>query len=65
MAMVDCYNAKYASLHVRVTNRAALNLYRDTLKFRFWNVVIFSIHEVEKKYYADGEDAYSMRKKLQ
>ena len=26
--MVELYSARYVSLHVRVTNRAALNLYR-------------------------------------
>ncbi|RXG70207.1 N-alpha-acetyltransferase 10 [Armadillidium vulgare] len=32
-AMVECFNAKYVSLHVRESNRAALNLYTNTLKF--------------------------------
>lgn len=32
-AMVECFNAKYVSLHVRKSNRAALNLYTNTLKF--------------------------------
>ncbi|KTW26742.1 hypothetical protein T552_02746 [Pneumocystis carinii B80] len=52
-AMVDNFQAKYVSLHVRKTNRAALKLYRDSLNF----VVV----GVEKEYYADGEDAFSMR----
>ncbi|TPX38048.1 hypothetical protein SmJEL517_g00067 [Synchytrium microbalum] len=52
-AMVEVFNAQYCSLHVRKSNRAALQLYRDTLGFL--------VHEVEKKYYADGEDAYAMR----
>lgn len=56
-AMRECFNAEYVSLHVRVGNKAALRLYQETLKF--------TIHEVEKKYYADGEDAYSMRRQLQ
>ncbi|KAI8096690.1 acyl-CoA N-acyltransferase [Halteromyces radiatus] len=51
--MIEVFNAHYVSLHVRKTNRAAIGLYRDTLKF--------SVHEIEKKYYADGEDAYAMR----
>ncbi|GBC06443.1 hypothetical protein RclHR1_06830011 [Rhizophagus clarus] len=55
--MVEVFNAQYVSLHVRKSNRAALNLYKDTLKF--------GIHKVEEKYYADGEDAYAMRKELQ
>ncbi|KAI9137490.1 putative N-terminal acetyltransferase complex subunit ARD1 [Paraphysoderma sedebokerense] len=52
-AMKDVFDSHYVSLHVRKSNRAALHLYRDTLGF--------SIHEIEKKYYADGEDAYAMR----
>ncbi|EEB09427.1 NatA N-acetyltransferase complex catalytic subunit Ard1 [Schizosaccharomyces japonicus yFS275] len=54
--MVEVYGAKYASLHVRKTNRTALHLYRDTLKF--------AVEGIESKYYADGEDAYAMRKDL-
>ncbi|XP_033647447.1 N-alpha-acetyltransferase daf-31-like [Asterias rubens] len=55
-AMVECFNAKYVSLHVRMSNRAALQLYQHTLKF--------SISEIEPKYYADGEDAYAMKRDL-
>ncbi|XP_064399882.1 N-alpha-acetyltransferase 10-like isoform X2 [Halichondria panicea] len=55
-AMVECYGAKYVSLHVRVSNRAALHLYETTLKFKR--------EEVEAKYYADGEDAYAMKRSL-
>lgn len=55
-AMVECFNAQYVSLHVRKSNRAALNLYTNSLKFK--------IIEVEPKYYADGEDAYAMRRDL-
>ena len=32
-AMVETFNAKYVSLHVRKSNRAALNLYKTALKF--------------------------------
>ena len=32
-AMVECFNAQYVSLHVRKSNRAALHLYTETLKF--------------------------------
>ncbi|XP_070489986.1 N-alpha-acetyltransferase daf-31 [Chironomus tepperi] len=56
MAMVECFDAQYVSLHVRKSNRAALNLYTNSLKFK--------ILEIEPKYYADGEDAYSMRRDL-
>jgi len=55
-AMVECFNAQYVSLHVRKSNRAALHLYNKTLGF--------SISEIEPKYYADGEDAYAMRRDL-
>jgi len=55
-AMIESFNAKYVSLHVRVSNRAALNLYMNTLGFQ--------ISEVEPRYYADGEDAYAMKRDL-
>lgn len=55
-AMVECFDAQYVSLHVRKSNRAALNLYTNSLCFK--------ILEIEPKYYADGEDAYSMRRDL-
>lgn len=55
-AMFETYNAVYVSLHVRVSNVAALALYRDTLGFK--------VIGTEAKYYADGEDAYSMRMDL-
>lgn len=51
--MRECFNAEYCSLHVRKSNVAAYHLYTVTLKYK--------LHEVEKGYYADGEDAYSMR----
>ncbi|KAK9450268.1 acyl-CoA N-acyltransferase [Limtongia smithiae] len=54
--MAECYNAQYVSLHVRKSNRAALHLYRNTLKFE--------VNEIEKAYYGDGEDAYAMKKDL-
>ena len=43
-------------MHVRKSNRAALNLYMNTLHF--------TVSEIEPKYYADGEDAYAMRREL-
>ncbi|PBP25054.1 N-acetyltransferase complex ARD1 subunit [Diplocarpon rosae] len=52
-AMVETFQAQYVSLHVRISNIAALRLYRDTLGFEN--------EKVEAKYYADGEDAYSMK----
>lgn len=52
-AMAEVFNASYVSLHVRMSNMAALHLYRDTLGFE--------VEKIEAKYYADGEDAYAMR----
>jgi N-alpha-acetyltransferase 10/11 len=54
--MAETYGAHYVSLHVRVSNVAALHLYRDTLGFK--------VDKIEAKYYADGEDAFSMRMDL-
>lgn len=51
--MVETFGAQYVSLHVRMSNTAALRLYRDTLGFKN--------EKVEAKYYADGEDAYAMK----
>ena len=51
--MRDVFSAEYVSLHVRRSNRAAFHLYTETLKYE--------INDVEKGYYADGEDAYDMR----
>ncbi|KAH8693279.1 N-terminal acetyltransferase A complex catalytic subunit ard1 [Talaromyces proteolyticus] len=55
-AMAESHRAHYVSLHVRMSNNAALRLYRDTLGFE--------VEKVESKYYADGEDAYAMRNDL-
>lgn len=55
-ALCESFGAQYVSLHVRKSNRAALHLYRDTLKFENTSI--------EKSYYQDGEDAYAMRKDL-
>ncbi|KAL2780495.1 N-alpha-acetyltransferase 11 [Daubentonia madagascariensis] len=55
-AMIENFSARYVSLHVRKSNRAALHLYSNTLNFQ--------VSEVEPKYYADGEDAYAMKRDL-
>jgi len=55
-SMVEIYNVSYVSLHVRETNFAAYHLYKDTLNFEQ--------HGIELKYYADGENAFDMRRKL-
>jgi hypothetical protein len=51
--MQEVFNSEYVSLHVRKSNRAAFHLYSVTLNYQ--------VHDVEKGYYADGEDAYDMR----
>lgn len=51
--MADVFSAEYVSLHVRRSNKAAFHLYSVTLAYE--------IADVEKGYYADGEDAYDMR----
>jgi peptide alpha-N-acetyltransferase len=51
--MSEVFEAEYVSLHVRKSNRAAFHLYSVTLKYQ--------VNDVEKGYYADGEDAYDMR----
>lgn len=56
-AMAESHRAHFVSLHVRMSNVAALRLYRDTLGFE--------VEKVEDGYYADGEDAYAMRLNLQ
>jgi peptide alpha-N-acetyltransferase len=55
-AMAETFQAHYVSLHVRVSNTPALHLYRDTLGF--------TVDKIEPKYYADGENAFSMRMDL-
>ncbi len=52
--MQHILGAQYVSLHVRESNRAALGLYRDRLKYE--------VIEKEEGYYADGESAYMMVK---
>ena len=52
-ALMTTYKTISCSLHVRVSNKAALHLYCDTLGYE--NV------GTEAAYYADGEDAHNMR----
>ncbi len=47
-AMMEVFGAQYCSLHVRKSNTAAFHLYRYTLGY--------DIHDIEAKYYADGEE---------
>ena len=52
--MQESFDAEYVALHVRRSNHAAFHLYSQTLAY--------TINDIEKGYYADGEDAYDMRK---
>mmetsp|Transcript_30761 Transcript_30761/g.100121 ORF Transcript_30761/g.100121 Transcript_30761/m.100121 type:complete len:186 (+) Transcript_30761:117-674(+) len=54
--MEEVFEAEFVSLHVRRSNRAAIHLYTQTLKYE--------VHAIEDRYYADSEDAYDMRKVL-
>lgn len=51
--MEEVFSSEYVSLHVRKSNRAAFHLYSVTLAY--------VVNDIEKGYYADGEDAYDMR----
>lgn len=46
--MKQVFKAEYVSLHVRKSNYAAYHLYTETLGYEQ--------HDVEKGYYADGEE---------
>ncbi|EAK88014.1 N-acetyltransferase subunit ARD1 [Cryptosporidium parvum Iowa II] len=51
--MQSIYNAPYCSLHVRISNYTAKNLYQKALNYK--------VDSIEAKYYADKEDAYFMK----
>ena len=53
-AAEDVFGGKYISLHVRCTNEAALALYHTNLGYK--------VHDIDKQYYGDKEDAYEMKK---
>jgi len=50
--MSDRYEVDYVSLHVRLTNYAAIKLYSNRLQY--------TLQEQVSRYYADGEDALLM-----
>ena len=54
--MKNVFQCDCVSLHVRVSNRAALALYKDVLGY--------DIKSTDIAYYADKEDAYDMRLKF-
>merc|ERR1711934_1124432 len=51
-SMVETFEAKHVSLHVRKSNMGALHLYSQTLGY--------AVKDIAKAYYADSEDAYEM-----
>lgn len=53
LRMQESFGAVFCSLHVRYTNMAAKHLYSETLGYK--------VTDIEKGYYADGEDAYAMK----
>ena len=53
-SMDEVFQSPFVSLHVRISNKAAIHLYK--------NILEYDIHDVEEQYYADGENAYDMRK---
>ncbi len=55
-AMASVYNVSTVTLHVRKSNVAAIRLYSQTLGFETTGV--------DGKYYADGEDAFAMKKSI-
>lgn len=55
--MKEIFDGHSVSLHVRKSNKGAIHLYKDTLKF--------NVNGVEAKYYADKEDAYKMTLDMQ
>lgn len=40
-SMREVFKAAYVSLHVRVSNKAALHLYQETLKFKYLHSFLF------------------------
>merc|ERR1711990_62807 len=56
-SMVETFEAKHVSLHVRKSNMGAYHLYSQTLGYK--------IKDVAKAYYADSEDAYEMELDLE
>jgi ribosomal-protein-alanine N-acetyltransferase len=55
MENMDLYNAKQCFLEVRVSNKAAVNLYKN---------LGFKVARVIRGYYVDREDAYVMSREL-
>ena len=53
---MDVFKCDACSLRVRITNRAAYTLYSEILGY--------TTRDIEKSYYADGEDAYDMQLKF-
>ena len=54
ISLFHFYKASHITLHVRVSNSAAIHLYKKKLGFE--------VSSTDEKYYADGEDAFNMKK---
>eukprot|EP00594_Rhizosolenia_setigera_P018929 CAMPEP_0178966618 /NCGR_PEP_ID=MMETSP0789-20121207/17030_1 /TAXON_ID=3005 /ORGANISM="Rhizosolenia setigera, Strain CCMP 1694" /LENGTH=490 /DNA_ID=CAMNT_0020651919 /DNA_START=109 /DNA_END=1582 /DNA_ORIENTATION=+ len=54
--MRERYHAEAVSLHVRISNNAATRLYGKSMGYQ--------VDHISHSYYADGEDAYYMKKPL-
>ena len=52
-ATQEVFGGHYISLHVRCTNEAAVGLYHNSLGYK--------VHDIDKQYYGDMEDAYEMK----
>ena len=48
-SMAQTYHARYCSLHVRVSNRAALHLYKDKLGFKYVGRVRRTLREKDER----------------
>lgn len=54
MAMKSIFKVDYVTLHVRESNAAAMALYQNSLQY--------SVEKLDNGYFADGEDAFFMKK---
>lgn len=61
--MVEVYNCKTCTLHVRESNYAARHMYEDVLGFKLllFTRIMCRLADVDVKYYADGENGLSLK----
>lgn len=53
-AMIETFNGRFVSLHVRVSNRAALNLYQHTLCFQLVCIAELSSLKNARKFWSES-----------